>query len=53
MGAYAVDALHQGQSHKMVGEIQGDLVLTPFEQCLAEPKNVPTSLVNLLTALAR
>jgi 6-phosphofructokinase 1 len=53
MGAYAVDALQQGQSHKMVGEIQGELVLTPFEQCLRVPKNVPSSLVTLLTALAR
>ncbi len=53
MGAFAVDALHQGQSLKMVGEIQGQLTLTPFEQTCTQPKGVATSLVNLLTDLAR
>ena len=53
MGAFAVDALHQGQSLKMVGEIQGQLTLTPFEQTCTQPKGVATSLVNLLTDLAQ
>jgi 6-phosphofructokinase 1 len=53
MGAYAVDALQQGHSHKMVGEIQGELVLTPFEQTWTEPKTVAASLMSLLTELAR
>ena len=53
MGAFAVDALHDGQSMKMVGEIQGELVLTSFEQTTSRPKIVPTSLVTLLTDLAR
>ena len=39
--------------HKMVGEIQGELVLTPFEQTSSEPKIVPAGLVTLLTDLAR
>ena len=53
MGAYAVDALQQGQSYKMVGEIQGELVLTPFEQTWTLAKTVPSSFMNLLTELAR
>jgi 6-phosphofructokinase 1 len=53
MGAFAVDALHEGHSNRMVGEIQGQLVLTPFEQAWTQPKIVPTSLVSLLTDLAR
>ncbi len=53
IGAFAVRALHEGQSNKMVGEIGGELVLTPFEQAGTELKNVPTSLVALLTELAR
>ena len=53
MGAFAVHALHEGHSGKMVGEIQGELVLTPFDQTWTRPKNVPTSLMTLLTDLAR
>jgi 6-phosphofructokinase 1 len=53
MGAFAVDALHEGQTHKMVGEIQGQLVLTPFAQTWTEAKVVPTSLLTLLSELAR
>jgi 6-phosphofructokinase 1 len=53
MGAFAVHALREGQSDKMVGEIQGDLVLTPFEQCTNQPKIVAASLETLLTELAR
>ena len=53
MGAFAVDALVDGHSKKMVGERQGELVLTPFEQTCAQPKNVATSLMTLLTELAR
>ena len=53
MGAYAVHALHDGESEKMVGEIQGELVLAPFDQTWTRPKNVPTSVVTLLTDLAR
>ncbi len=52
-GAFAVDALEQGQSHKMVGEIQGQLVLTPFEQTSTERKAIPAALIALLTDLAR
>ena len=52
-GCLAVDALEQGESHKMVGEIQGELVLTPFEQTWTQPKTVATSLMSLLTELAR
>jgi 6-phosphofructokinase 1 len=53
MGAFAVDALRQGEANKMVGEIQGQLVLTPFQQILPEPKPIPASLVTLLAELAR
>jgi 6-phosphofructokinase 1 len=53
MGAFAVHALHEGQSDKMVGEIQGELVLVPFEQTSTRMKNVPVSLLTLLTDLAR
>jgi 6-phosphofructokinase 1 len=53
MGAHAVNALEQGQSHKMVGEIQGELVLVPFEQTWTQPKIVATTLMSLLTELAR
>jgi 6-phosphofructokinase 1 len=53
MGAFAVHALKGGQTQKMVGEIQGELVLTPFEQASAQPKIVAPSLMNLVTELAR
>ena len=53
MGAYAVEALNDGQTQKMIGEIQGELVLTPFEQTSAQPKTVAPSLMKLLTDLAR
>ncbi len=53
LGAGAVDALLEGQSGKMVGEIHGQLVLTPFEQTWAEPKAIPSALITLLTDLAR
>ena len=52
-GAFAVDALEQGQSHKMVGEIQGQLVLTPFEQTSTDARQSRQSLITLLTDLAR
>jgi hypothetical protein len=53
MGAYAVFVLQRDQSHKMMGEIQGELVLTPFEQTATQPKTVAAALVSLLTELAR
>jgi 6-phosphofructokinase 1 len=53
MGAFAVEALHNRQTQKMVGEIQGELVLTPFEVTWTEPKIVPTTYVKLLAELAR
>jgi 6-phosphofructokinase 1 len=53
MGAFAVEALHNEETNKMVGEIQGQLVLTPFEQTWSQPKIVPTSLLALLAELAR
>ncbi len=53
MGAYAVDALERHQSQKMVGEIQGELVLTPFEQASTQPKTIAPALVALLSDLAR
>jgi 6-phosphofructokinase 1 len=53
LGAHAVDALLAGQSGKMVGEIQSELVLTPFEQTWTQPKQLPFSLLSLLSDLAR
>jgi 6-phosphofructokinase 1 len=53
MGAFAVHALADGHTQKMVGEIQRELVLTPFEQTSAHPKIVAQSLMTLLTELAR
>ncbi len=53
MGAFAVRALHDGQSNKMVGEVRGELVLTPFEHASLRPRDVPSSLVTLLGELAR
>jgi 6-phosphofructokinase 1 len=53
MGAFAIRALHDGQSNKMVGEVRGELVLTPFEHATLRPKDTPASLVTLLTELAR
>lgn len=53
LGAGAVDALLEGESGRMIGEVQGELVLTPFEQTWAERKPIPTALLTLLTDLAR
>jgi 6-phosphofructokinase 1 len=53
LGAGAVDALLEGHSGKMVGQVQDEIVLTPFEQTWALPKAIPSRLVTLLTELAR
>ena len=53
MGAFAVEALNDGQTQKMIGEIQGELVLTPLEQTSAQPNTVAQSLMNLLKDRAR
>ena len=34
LGCFAVDALHQGETGKMAGEIAGQLVLTPLEEVI-------------------
>ncbi len=53
LGAGAVDALREGHSGKMIGEVNGRLTLTPFEHTGTERKPVPTELITLLTNLAR
>ena len=48
LGRFAVDALHLGESGKMVGEIAGQLALTPFEEAIAAHKTVAPELIELL-----
>jgi 6-phosphofructokinase 1 len=48
LGNFAVSALIQGETGKMAGVIKGVPTLTPFEECIAEHKQVDPERLRLL-----
>ncbi len=51
MGARAVDEIASGMSGVMIGLLKGELVTTPFEEVIAEPKIIDPNLYHLAMAL--
>ena len=52
LGAAAVDALVSGKSGYMVGELKGEIALTPLEDTWKERKELDTGLLKLIKLLA-
>ncbi|MDO4587997.1 MAG: ATP-dependent 6-phosphofructokinase [Planctomycetia bacterium] len=52
LGCFAVDALHQGETGKMAGEIAGKMVLTPFEDVIVDHRQVTPEMIELLQIVA-
>jgi 6-phosphofructokinase 1 len=52
LGAFAVQAIIEGETGAMAGIINGQLVLTPFQDTYAKHKPVPEELLALLQTLA-
>ncbi len=52
LGAAAVEALLAGETDKMVGEVNGQIVLTPFEESYSRRKPIDTTLLALAEILA-
>lgn len=52
LGDFAVQAINQGKTGVMAGEIQGKLVLTPFLETYAKHKAVPEDLLAVLRTMA-
>jgi len=52
LGAAAVDALVSGKSGYMVGELKGEIVLTPLNETWEKRKELDTSLLQLVKILA-
>ncbi|MCS7254076.1 MAG: 6-phosphofructokinase [Armatimonadota bacterium] len=52
LGAAAVEALLAGESDKMVGEINGQIVLTPLKETYSKKKRLDRSLIALAQILA-
>ena len=52
LGCRAVEALHEGETGKMVGLINGKTVLSPLEVVIAEHRQVDPSLFHLLRIVA-
>ena len=53
LGAYAVDAVAEGKTDVMAGEVRGDLVLTPLLQTWTVKKALDAFLLKLIPILAR
>lgn len=53
LGAAAVEALLAGESDKMVGEVNGQIVLTPLEETFTKKKPLNYSLLDLNAVLAK
>ena len=51
-GVAAVEGLIQGSSNAMVGIVNGNIVLTPFEQIIGVKKSVDDDLLRILSILA-
>ena len=52
LGNMAVSAIIQGESGKMVGKINNDLTLTPFDVCVNEHRKVDMEQLRLLQVVA-
>ena len=52
LGDFAARALVEGETGAMAGEVNGKLVLTPFEDTYTSHKPVPEELIELLKTLA-
>jgi 6-phosphofructokinase 1 len=52
LGAAAIDALSRGERCKMVGEVDGHIVLVPLEEAWSRSKQVDPELLQLSLALA-
>jgi len=52
LGNFAVSALIQGESGKMVGKIKGELTMAPIEECVSKHRTVDTEQLRLLQIVA-
>ncbi len=52
LGAYAIECLLNGQHGGMVGEVDGNLILTPFEETWSKKKPIDQWMLGLLDELA-
>jgi len=52
LGNFAVSAIIQGESGKMVGTIKHELTLTPIEECVSRHRTVDTEQLRLLQIVA-
>jgi 6-phosphofructokinase 1 len=53
LGAYAVDAIADGRTGVMVGEVRGELTLTPLQESATRKKALDPYLLRLIPVLAR
>ena len=52
LGEFAVQAIIEGETGAMAGEVNHELILTPFQDTYARHKPVPAELIRLLGTLA-
>lgn len=52
LGCHAVQALHQGETGKMAGQIGERLVLTPFEEVIVDHRQVTPEMMKILETLS-
>ena len=53
LGCEAVDALHRGETGKMVGEIKGELVLTPLDEVVVGRRAGAAAITDLIERISR
>ena len=53
LGAYAVEAINDGKTDVMVGEVRGELAATPLEESWTKKKELDRFLLELIPILAR
>jgi len=52
LGDFAVQAIVEGETGAMAGEVHGELILTPFQNTYTRHKPVPEELLTLLKTMA-
>jgi 6-phosphofructokinase 1 len=52
LGCRAIEALHAGETGKMVGYVKGKTVLSPFADVILEHRRVETEMLKLLRIVA-
>ncbi|MBQ9874563.1 MAG: ATP-dependent 6-phosphofructokinase [Thermoguttaceae bacterium] len=52
LGCFAVDALHLGETGKMAGEIAGKLVLSNFDEVLAQRRDTAVDMVKMIERMS-